>query len=456
MRGLRQAAGLARRGTLDGLGRWVWAQAPNEVCFVLDDVHEITAGSPGAELLGQLAIELPVNGHLLLASREASVVPMARLAASGQLIRVTESDLMFDSVELAAFAGARGVDPRVCAGSGGWPALAELSASAGEDMVLEYLWEEVLARLGTVRAVDLAAFEAVGGGDDDVARAVTTGRASVSDLVAGMPLVERTADGGAALHPLWRPALRRVASGDVLDRARVAAAAAHREAGRIGAAIDLAIEAEAWSDALALLRQAELAQQPSMGATEFGRWHLALPSALRDEPVMVMAEGLERLGTHPVSAQKLFERARHGFARQGDVEGEVAAIAADGFVRWWANDQLGMFDLLRRVEELAAFGSSRADGLLRIGAAAIAHAGGDSAGVLAALDGTDATIDPHWRAHVAWLRSVAHRRAGDLDAAYDALDVPDIDTPIDDVVRQHDIVDGGRTGWPVASTRCRS
>ena len=37
-----------------------------------------------------------------------------------------------------------GVDAAALASSGGWPALAGFTATAGADLVLDYLWEEVL------------------------------------------------------------------------------------------------------------------------------------------------------------------------------------------------------------------------------------------------------------------------------------------------------------------------
>ncbi|MGH9274080.1 MAG: BTAD domain-containing putative transcriptional regulator, partial [Acidimicrobiales bacterium] len=150
--GLAHAIDLAPGADLDAVLGAVWAQVPREVCIVLDDVHEIPSGSGGAEVLARLVSDLATNGHLVLASRDAIPVPLARVAAGGQLARVTEGDLVFDADELAAFAMARGVEPALLASTGGWPALAELTASAGADLVLDYLWEEVLAGLGEERA----------------------------------------------------------------------------------------------------------------------------------------------------------------------------------------------------------------------------------------------------------------------------------------------------------------
>ena len=215
--GLVVASGLPADGIAD-LSDRVWAQAPRLVCFLLDDVHEVPEGSDGARLLGRLLTELPGNGRLVLASREPVPVPVSRLAAAGQVTRITERDLVFDSDEATAFAEARALPPDRMAAAGGWPALAELAATAGADLVPEYLWDEVLDRVGTERARLLAAFEAVGGGGDDVVGALARRSVTVDELVAAVPLVARAHDGEAALHPLWRPALRRLlAEAEVAD-----------------------------------------------------------------------------------------------------------------------------------------------------------------------------------------------------------------------------------------------
>ena len=219
-------------------------------------------------------------------------VPTARLATNGQLTRVGEDDLVMDPAELDSSRFARGVDAAVLASSGGWPALAELTATAGADLVLDYLWEEVLARVGSERAHLLARFAVAGGGDDDVASALAGRAQRVDDLVAGVPLVEQTSTGWAALHPLWGPPLRPSADGWRGRDARQQAASAHRAAGRLGVAVDLLAEAEAWERVLAVMRDAEL-DAMRFPSADFGHWHRMLPSKWRRAPEAVLAAGLD-------------------------------------------------------------------------------------------------------------------------------------------------------------------
>ena len=419
-RGLAAACGLAGDVEVDAICDWVWSLAPEPVCLVLDDVHEIPARSAGATVLARLVAELPGNGHVLLASREPVPVPIGRLAASGQLTRVREDDLVLDDSELELFARARHVEVGLLASTGGWPALAELTASAGADLVVDYIWEEVLTRIGADRARLLARFALVGGGDDDIASALAGRPMRVRDLVAGLPLIERSAAGPAALHPLWTPTLRSLLAADEADDARRTAAAVHRRAGRLHDAIDLLAESGSWDDALDVIRDAATTLS-GFSAADFGRWYRKLPRQCRNSPVALLAAGLDVRPRLPMESIAFFDGAIDGFRQAGDVDGEVAALSGEGLVLWWANDVMRLFALHQRVVELSASGSTIARFMAQLGQAAIAHLMGDSAAVFAALADVDDIAVPTWVPVVAWLRSVAHRRNGDLERAVSVL-----------------------------------
>jgi DNA-binding SARP family transcriptional activator len=431
-RAVGDACGLVA-GDFDTISDWIWAQAPDPVSLVLDDVHEIPPRSDGAAFVARLVSDLPGNGHVVLASRVAVPVSLGRLAASGQLVRIREEDLVLADDELGAFARARDVEPSLLASTGGWPALAELTASAGADLVLDYIWEEVLAQIGPGRAQLLARFALVGGGDDSIASALAGRPVRVDDLVDGVPLVQRSATGLATLHALWAPALRTVLSPEAIDEARRTAASVHRASGRSNDAIELLAEAGAWDEVLAVIRDTETMLAVG-SAADFGRWYRMLPHRWRDSPVALLASGLALRPLAPAESIPVLEAATRGFRDAGDVEGEVAAISAHGTVLWWSNDPLKLFGLHVRVTELAATGSAIARFVAAIGTAAIAHLMGDSAGVFAALADVDDTALPAWLPVVQWLRSVAHRREGDLQPALAALDavprLPDGSEPV--------------------------
>jgi ATP/maltotriose-dependent transcriptional regulator MalT len=60
-------------------------QNPLDVCLLLDDIHEIPAGSPGSELLGAITRALPDTAHLVLSGRCTPHLPLARREAAGEV-----------------------------------------------------------------------------------------------------------------------------------------------------------------------------------------------------------------------------------------------------------------------------------------------------------------------------------------------------------------------------------
>lgn len=407
---------------IEGVVEWVWSHAPEPVALILDDIHEIDSTSPGARLLQRLLDDLPSNGHVVLASREPVPVATARLAAAGDLLRVREPDLVFDAQELEHFARTRGIEISLLAPSGGWPALVNLTATAGADLTIEYLWEEVLTRLGPERAKALARLAVAGGGDDEVVAAQAGIHRRIDDVVGGVPLVDRRQDGFASLHPLWHDALRHLLTEEEATGARTAAAAVHRRNGRIGAAVDLLIEAQAWNDVLEVVAASEMSPHVRVPPSELVRWCALLPAPWRDRPEAQLARGLEVQQHAPFEALEAYQRAAAGFREIGDIEGEVAAVGHEGLVRWWANDFPGLFEVHQRLGILAGLGSTRAKQLQAVGIASIAHIGGQSDRVLRVLQGVDDDLGQGWTAVVCWLRSVAHRRDGDLPRARQELD----------------------------------
>jgi ATP/maltotriose-dependent transcriptional regulator MalT/DNA-binding SARP family transcriptional activator len=420
---LGRALGVPDCQSIADLTAAVWMWAPGEVCLVLDDAHEIPPASDGARALGELVASLPRNGHVVVGTRGTVPFPVARLASQRELEQIRESDLAFDASELASFAAARRVDVQVLSSSGGWPAVAELAATAGSDLVFEYVWEEILSTLGDARAHELARLAVAGNADDLIAEALVPGAGGAEALVAGVPLVERTATGWVALHPLWHPVLRRLLPEVEADECRSLAAVVHRDADRHDAAINLFVEAQAWEEVLLTIRLAELSPGMRGDAGRFGRWYRLLPPAYRGRPIAQFAAAIELSARAPLAASSQLVEAATGFRADGDVDGEVAAIFHDGLLRWWANDIAGLATLYERVAVLAADGSHAAATLASIATAAIGHVNADSPSVLQALSDVDeGVLDPGWRATANWLRSVAHRRAGDLDLAEVMLD----------------------------------
>ncbi|HEV7758937.1 MAG TPA: hypothetical protein VGO78_08105, partial [Acidimicrobiales bacterium] len=228
--GRGDGAGGSRQAELDKVVAAVWSRSPLPVALVLDDVHEIPAGSDGAALLDELVVALPENGHVVLAGRVEPPVRTGRLLAEDRALLLTADDLLLTADERSALAALLGVDAAVLDESGGWPALARLAAVAGRSGAERYVWEEVLDGLRPDARHVLATLSAIGGADDELASVVLETPVHLDDLLGDVPLVAQrtTARHGRwyVPHDLWQPFVGR-------DIAPGFAATARRRAARV-------------------------------------------------------------------------------------------------------------------------------------------------------------------------------------------------------------------------------
>src|SRR3954470_6567868 len=135
------------------------------VVLVLDDAERLDAAA--TDVLVQLVAELPAESQLVLVSRSASLLPIARLRAQGDVIEIGVDQLRFSDREAASLLARAGVDIRhfdhstLNAQLEGWPAGLKIAALSlrtprpraadqipGERMIADYLRSEALAGLG--------------------------------------------------------------------------------------------------------------------------------------------------------------------------------------------------------------------------------------------------------------------------------------------------------------------
>jgi LuxR family maltose regulon positive regulatory protein len=408
----------------------VWRRAPTAVCLVVDDVHCLAPGSPGATWLTALVEALPANGHVLLASRWSPAVPLARLATQGAVLRLVEDDLRFSEDELAGFAARRGIALGRFDDTGGWPAMVELAASVGHDLAGDYLWEEVVEPLGPERRRVLAVLSDLGGADDGLAGAALGTPVELARVLAGVPLVAHGAGGWRVPHPLWRgvPALT-LANEERLSMRRRAVdhlVAEHR----YDDAVTLAREAGLVDVVPGILRAACIGPHRPPGR-QLERWLSDLPEALRDTAGAALAAGVQSAVLAPADATEPLRTAIRRCRDAGDPDGEVGALALLGQVAWWRGDHGLLAEVLPRLVELGADGHPLAQAVVGLGQAVVADIVGDDDDVLANLDAIEpGVLDDAWEAMAGWLRATILAGGGGAQEAIAVIDaIPPIPDP---------------------------
>ncbi|HXM54516.1 MAG TPA: hypothetical protein VOB72_03940, partial [Candidatus Dormibacteraeota bacterium] len=401
----------------------IWRRAPVDVALLLDDVHHVPPGSSGAALLAALLDALPDNGHLVLASRTAPPVPVARLEAAGAVAWIEEHDLCLSPDELREFAAARSVPAEALAGTAGWPALAELASlrrrpgGGARPSVDDYLWEEVLAPLDARRRADLALVHGLGDLDPELASAAAGHELDLDELLADLPLVSSTG-GRIRLHALWdgvlsgqvEPAARREA------RARASAVLVRR--GQLVDAMRLVAGDGHWPAMRTVLRAAFASGNAPVPADALRAWLEAVPANHAGEPEARLLAAIVNQDGGQAAAPELFEAAVDAFQVAGDGEGELAALVHWSGLAFRQGDQRGIGRQMLRIHELAGQGFEQAHSLVRIGGALVALVGGEWRAALSALDGVDEDALPReLGAAIAGLRAQALLGLGEVAEA---------------------------------------
>jgi len=283
-RGLGRRAAPGPREVIDAVIR----RAPLEVCLLLDDVHEIPPGSPGAAFLREVARTLPATAHLVLSGREPPDVPVARREATGEVIRIADEDLAFTEVEVRALARRLGRDARIAEPLHGWPAMVRLSLAAGPAAPWRYAREEVLCQVSDSQRQALAALAALGTGTAREVAEVAGGPVTLDDLARQVPLVGVLDDGRYRAHDLWADAVPRIVTEQDEHPLRERAVAVLVARGDLARAGRLACQARDWrllGDLAVDLVNTTLSALPRAIAE---RWLGAVPPPVADNPAFVL------------------------------------------------------------------------------------------------------------------------------------------------------------------------
>ena len=427
--GLRQAVGARVRpgSTVGGSVRIaaiardvveaMWRESPQQVTLLVDDVHEIPAGSDAAELLAAVVTALPANGHVVLAGRIAPPVPLARLEVQGRVEHLDEADLAFTDEELAEFAALRNVAATQLSASGGWPAMAELSASARPGVAVDYVGEEILQPLSPARRKELALLAHLGSFDEPLARVVLGPDVDVHEVVAGLPLVTFTTDGSSgprwSLHSLWRSLLTAHITPDEVADARRRAGRAVLRHDRAGAAVRLLIDAEAWDDVADAIVVALGAVHPPVAKDVLEEWYRLLPVEVRAHPSSRLLAAVAAIEGDMGGAWLEFDDIAAAFREQGDTTGELACLLQLGQLAWWYDRPERLAGVAARVFEWEALGLEEAVPFACLGRAMLHDIADQGWRMLAELDRIPpGSLGESWQGIVSWARAIAFLQLG--------------------------------------------
>ena len=323
-RGPRLRATTGPRDVVDALIR----RAPLEVCLLLDDVHEIPPGSPGAALLREIASTLPATAHLVLSGREAPDVPLARREATGEVIRIGGEDLAFTEVEVQALARRLGREARIAEPLHGWPAMVRLALAAGPAAPWQYAREEVLSRVSDSQRQALAALAALGTGTAREVAEVTGSPVALDDLAAQVPLVGVLDDGRYRAHDLWAEAAPRIMTTPDEQALRERAVAVLAARGDLARAGRLTCQARDWrllGELAVGLVQTTLSALPRTIAES---WLGAVPPPFADAPAFVLlrAAVLHAADLKDPRIDPLLDQAWQGMLDRSDHRGAAAVL----------------------------------------------------------------------------------------------------------------------------------
>jgi LuxR family transcriptional regulator, maltose regulon positive regulatory protein len=326
----RRPGGRAAPGARDVVGALI-RRAPLEVCLLLDDVHEIPPGSPGAALLREVTRTLPATAHLVLSGREAPDVPLARREATGEVLRFGGEDLAFTDVEVRALARRLGRDARIAEPLHGWPAMVRLSLAAGPGAPWQYAREEVLGRVGDSHRRTLAALAALGTATArelaEVAD-VAGEPADLDDLARQVPLVGVLEDGRYRAHDLWAEAMPQIMTVQDERSLRERAAAVLIARGDLARAGRLACQAGDWrllGELAVDLVHTTLSALPQAIAE---RWLGAVPPPVADDPAFLLlrAAVLHAGNFKDPGIDPLLDQAWQGMLGRRDQRGAAAVL----------------------------------------------------------------------------------------------------------------------------------
>jgi LuxR family transcriptional regulator, maltose regulon positive regulatory protein len=364
--------------------------APASVCVILDDVHHLDDADSSVAMLQTLIRSLPVNAHLVLAGRSMPALPLARLMAADQLVRVDEDELVFTTQELMAFAQQHGVAPERLERTAGWPALARLALVVGEAAPIEYLIEEVLHGLDEPIRRALAAAVLGRVVDDEALEAIVGGPVTTTDLLGSVPLLTPMADDALRAHDFWVELLDHIVDEPTLRSIGTRASQWHLRHGRHEEALEAAVAVGAWELARAAVLDALAQGDAELRVSRTERWLAMFPPEQSDEPELRLLRGISlRMAGHLDDAQADVEAALAGLVDHGTPRQQATAALEVGWAAWLAGDVGRVLEMVEFGERLHAAGVDGMGWMVDLARGGFADLQGDFAAAVASMERID-------------------------------------------------------------------
>ena len=364
--------------------------APSAVCVILDDVHHLGDDDSSVVMLRALIRSLPVNAHLVLAGRSMPTLPVARLVAADQMVRIDEDDLVFTAQELTAFADQHGVEPERLERTAGWPALARLALVVGEAAPIDYLIEEVLHTLDDRTRGALAAAVLGRVVDDEALVEIVGDGVSTAELLASVPLLMPMADGALRAHDLWGEVVDHIVDEATLGRIGARAAEWHLSQGRHEEALEAAVAVGAWDLARSAVLDALSLGDAELRVSRTQRWLAMFPPEQSDEAELRLLRGISlRMAGRLDEARADVEAALAVLTERGSPHQQATAALEVGWAAWLAGDIGRVLEMVAFGEHLQAEGVDAMSWMLDLARAGFADLQGDFTGALTAIESID-------------------------------------------------------------------
>ena len=392
----------------------------------LDDLHRLDTDE-ALEVVAALLRDAPPNMHLVLATRHEPKLPLSRLEAQGQIVRVDAGEFAYDEEESRQVSERLQTETDTIDSVGGWPALAALQAQTGSDGPPQFLLEEILQNLDADDREELAILVAMGGANPVEMRAALDRPSRVAKLAGTVPLLHSRSDGTVVAHDLWSELGATLGTGlgtelDA-DSVRVRAARVVAANGDFDRGFDLLINSSDPGRAAEVVVRAVIYSAEAPSTVSLRSWRARLCETLGEGPVVGLLDGMIAFSQDDVgeATRDHFLVAAEDARAEELFNVEVAALIMGILATQVRNETALRVPLIIRLSELSNGGQATAGSSTAVAEAAIAMMADDDQGALACLDRLGPNELPtQWMALVEALRVQAMLMLGMGDEAMEA------------------------------------